>query len=681
MMTTKTGSGIAAPFRRPTRTVAVGDVAVGSAHPIRIQSMTTPSTRDTAATADQIERLVDAGCEIVRITVPTTGDAENLPNIRAELARRRIRVPLVADIHFTPAAAMKAIDHVEKIRINPGNYADKKKFAVREYTDSEYAEELERIARTFTPLVQRARQLGVSMRIGTNHGSLSDRIMNRYGDSPEGMVESALEFVRICEALDYRELILSMKASNPVVVLAVYRLLARRMADEQMDYPFHLGVTEAGDGEDGRVKSAIGIGALLDEGIGDTIRVSITEDPVKEIPVARALAEALARPAAGAAGESGPALPPVVGGTGTRRESREVPVGPVAIGGARTVAVEVSLLNPLRNDAALRAELDSEVGVRVPEETRPEVVSVRIDEGSDLESLESLGQSMRLVAPRVALSARLDPKLLQGCDEAELDRWLSAVDRLHLRFDGPGSVCQGSGLLAAAAKSETPLLLEAGAGGGEVNLSIETALSLAARAREIGGPVLLALEPDPRVSPLHATRELVSALTAAGLDFPVVLLDRPADRDSDDLLGSASALGALLCEGVGDAIQIQARESGASRRLAFGILQAARVRITRTEFISCPSCGRTLFDLEETTARIKARTSHLKGLKIAVMGCIVNGPGEMADADFGYVGWGEDKIALFVGKEMVVKDVPTAEADGRLVELIKTHGRWVDPPS
>jgi (E)-4-hydroxy-3-methylbut-2-enyl-diphosphate synthase len=672
--------------RRPTRTVHVGDITVGSEHPIRVQSMTTPSTKDTVATVGQIRRLVDAGCEIVRVTVPTTSDAENLPNIRRELESSGLRVPLVADIHFTPAAAMKAIEHVDKIRINPGNYADKKKFAVREYTDTEYDAELERIERVFAPLVERAKQLGVSMRIGTNHGSLSDRIMNRYGDSPEGMVESALEFVRICEGRGYRELILSMKSSNPVVVQQVYRLLAQRMAEEEMDYPFHLGVTEAGDGEDGRVKSALGIGALLDDGIGDTVRVSLTEDPVQEIPVAQALVEAYNRRRATAGGTEPGAdgLEPRESHGFERRTAYELDVGPHRLGGRQTPLVEVPLYSPLTNPEALRAELDAQAGVRVPEETRTELVSVTLASAGELGALQNLRRSMELVAPNVALSARLQPDWLRGADDARVTDWIEAAHRLHVRVapdEDEGARAGLERLFAAASRASRAVLVEADSGDGRSDDALELAMHVARQACANGRRCLmLTMAPRSDTSPLHGMRRLVAELARARLNVPLLLLDRPRERNADALIGASAMLGGLLCDGIGDSIQIDNGSAEESRRLAFGILQAARVRITRTEFISCPSCGRTLFDLEQTTARIKQRTAHLKGVKIAVMGCIVNGPGEMADADFGYVGWGEDKIALFVGKDMVVKDVPTAEADERLVQLIKEHGRWVEPP-
>ncbi|MCP3978357.1 MAG: (E)-4-hydroxy-3-methylbut-2-enyl-diphosphate synthase [bacterium] len=666
--------------RRPTRTVYVGDVAVGSEHPLRVQSMTTPSTRDTQATVGQIERLVDAGCEIVRLTVPTGRDADNLPAIRAEMNKRKLHVPLVADIHFTPAAAMKAVEHVEKVRINPGNYADKKKFAVREYTDDEYREELERIGEVFSPLVLRAKELGVSMRIGTNHGSLSDRIMNRYGDTPLGMVESALEFVRICEVHDYRELILSMKASNPVVVLQVYRLLAQRMAECGMDYPFHLGVTEAGDGEDGRVKSAVGIGALLDEGIGDTVRVSLTEDPVAEIPVARALVA----PYHGESATAPEATPTVSDGIEERRDpfvyerraSARVEFGPHEIGAGLPVRVEVPLVTPLADAKSLRGEIDSQVGARVPEETRAEILSIHVGSPDELEALRGLRESVELVAPSVALSARVPAEWLN--DPERRHAWVYAAHRLHVQLDADAPREATASAVTEAAQTCRAILVEATSAAGSVDDALRAAVDLARACTHSGG-LMLGVSPALGATPMHTTRRLVALLSREGLDTPVVLIDRPAERGADPMLGSARSIGALLCDGIGDAVHIDAGAADESRRLAYGILQAARVRITRTEFISCPSCGRTLFDLEETTARIKSRTSHLKGVKIAVMGCIVNGPGEMADADFGYVGWGEDKIALFVGKEMVAKDIPTHEADERLVELIKQHGRWVEP--
>jgi (E)-4-hydroxy-3-methylbut-2-enyl-diphosphate synthase len=680
-------SGLSAYQRRRARVVHVGDVPLGGDYPIRVQSMTTPATTDTAATVDQIGRLVAAGCEIVRLTVPTTADADNLPVIRQALKARSIRVPLVADIHFTPAAAMKAVEHVEKIRVNPGNFADKKKFAVREYSDAEYDAELSRIHDVFSPLVRRAKALGVAMRIGTNHGSLSDRIMNRFGDSPEGMVESALEFVRICEDWGYRDLVLSMKASNPAVVLDVYRLLARRMFALGMDYPLHLGVTEAGDGEDGRIKSALGIGVLLEEGIGDTVRVSLTEDPVAEVPVAFAL---VAPYNANLALSDGPpsgswaSLRPRPGELvrPIERTSASLSIGPHTVGGRETVRVEVPLRARLRDADAVRREIDGEAGVRVPEEMRAEIVSTELEDESDIDRVDPLRASMELVAPRVALSVRVGQGVGAALDDAAWKRLFDAAHRVHAVLAGPLDAEASRRLdlwLRLSATSRAAILVEASSRRGAAKDSLEIAVQTASRSAGHSARAQVTLDPALDLAPLFAYRKLASDLASAGLAIPVVLLDRPGLRGADEVLGPATALGGLLCQGLGDAIHVESHSSADARRLGYSILQAARIRMSKTEFISCPSCGRTLFDLESTTADIKARTAHLKGLKIAVMGCVVNGPGEMADADFGYVGWGDEKIALFVGKEMVAKDIPTGEAADRLVALIQQHGKWVDP--
>jgi (E)-4-hydroxy-3-methylbut-2-enyl-diphosphate synthase len=658
----------------------VGDVGIGGDHPIRVQSMTTPATTDTDATVDQIVGLVEAGCEIVRLTVPTSRDAENLPNIRRGMRDRGVRVPLVADIHFTPAAAMKAVEHVEKIRINPGNYADKKKFAVREYTDAEYAAELERIETVFSPLVQRCRELGVAMRIGTNHGSLSDRIMNRYGDTPEGMVRSALEFADVCELHGFRDIVFSMKASNPVVVLEAYRLLVLRMEEQGRDYPLHLGVTEAGDGEDARIKSAVGIGVLLEEGIGDTVRVSLTEDPVAEIPVCRALVAPYNAVPTGALigpAEVGTAFAPA--STRERRPSRQVRLGPRRLGDGHPVLVEAHLTRPATDESGLRAEIDAQVGPRVPEETRAEVISVDAGSAAEIAALHRLRTSLEAVAPDLALSASATADFVASADEETLEALARSAHRLHTVLTSGD--CPIDSLMEVCGTVGTALLLEVAPGNGDPVTAADLACDAAraARDRRFDG-LALAVFPGVGPSPLHAGRLLAASLDRDGLDVPIVLVDRPAEREAEPLLGPSTVLGGLLCDGIGDALQIRAVTADESRRTAFNLLQAARVRITKTEFISCPSCGRTLFDLESTTARIKARTSHLKGVKIAIMGCVVNGPGEMADADFGYVGWGEGKIALFVGRDMVEKDIPAAEADDRLVELIRQNGRWVDPP-
>ena len=574
--------------RRPTREVMVGGVGFGGSNPIRVQSMITSDTMDTAACVEQTLRLVESGCEMVRITAPTVKDAANLKNIREELFRLGCRVPLVADIHFKPDAALEAVQWVEKVRINPGNFADSKKFNVRDYSDAEYAAELERIRERFTPLVKLCIERGVAMRIGTNHGSLSDRIMNRFGDSPLGMVESALEFARIARDLDFHALIFSMKASNPKVMIAAYRLLVSRLDEEGPDwnYPIHLGVTEAGDGEDGRIKSAIGIGSLLSDGIGDTIRVSLTEDSHHEIPVARALAA----PFAGKSAEASPA-PCVKPGWPlfeySRRSSERVLLdgitGPVAVGGEETVAVVV----PCRVDEAV-AHKRAGLGDYQPELILEDLPLVEVDPLSD----EEIN----------ALNSVTDPRLI--------------------------TVRDGVGLEPVAA------------------------FRLLASLVDPRHPILLKDTLNPR----------------AGGEF------------LDHLLTSATVLGSLLCDGIGDAILLRSEEApGQSLRLAYNILQAAGVRIFKTDYVACPSCGRTLFNLQETTARIKASTAHLKGVRIAIMGCIVNGPGEMADADFGYVGGAPGMVNLYVGKQAVKFNIPEGEAVERLVDLIREHNKWVDP--
>jgi (E)-4-hydroxy-3-methylbut-2-enyl-diphosphate synthase len=575
--------------RRPSREVIVGGLGFGGTNPIRVQSMITSDTMDTEACVRETLRLVEVGCEMVRITAPTVKDAANLKNIRAELTARGCTVPLVADIHFKPEAAMEAAQWVEKVRINPGNFADSKKFNVREYSDDQYADELERIRERFTPLVSLCRERGVAMRIGTNHGSLSDRIMNRFGDSPLGMVESALEFARIARDLGYHQFVFSMKSSNPKVMIAAYRLLVARLNAEGRDwnYPIHLGVTEAGDGEDGRIKSAIGIGSLLADGIGDTIRVSLTEDSEHEIPVARALVslvpqKATASPAPG----TKPTWPLFdYRRRGCGRIVLEGITRPIALGGSETVAVVV----PRRVDEAV-AHKRAALRDFQPELILEDLTLVEIDPLSS-DEVE-------------AVNAVSDPRLITVRDGVSLDT--IAAFRL----------------LAARVDPRHPILLK-----------------------------------DTLKPPL-------------GGDF------------LNHLLISASALGSLLCDGIGDAILLRSEEApGQSLRLAYNILQAAGVRIFKTDYVACPSCGRTLFNLQETTARIKASTAHLKGVRIAIMGCIVNGPGEMADADFGYVGGAPGKVNLYVGKQAVKFNIPELEAVDRLVDLIKEHNKWAQPTS
>jgi len=642
--------------------VRVGDVGLGGTNPIRIQSMTTTDTQDVDATVSQVERLVEVGCEIVRITAPSLRDAESLGPIKAELLARGVLVPLVADIHFTPKAALLAAEHVEKVRVNPGNFADKKKFEVREYSDAEYQEEVARVHERFAPLVRRCKELGRALRIGTNHGSLSDRIMNRHGDTPAGMVESALEFLDVCQALEFHDVVFSMKASNPLVAVQAYRMLAARLearAPGEPSYPFHVGVTEAGDGDDGRVKSAIGIGSLLEDGLGDTIRVSLTEDPVKEVPVARALAARYdawrETPSPGDPGA------PFVEDPYAHARRPSLPSalcpGGLQAGGQAPVRVEVDL-GPVPQDAsATLRELSGALGLHP--ELALEGLGVTLREPEDVAQAAALREALRRGGLQIPLAVRA-PAALAGAAVDVADR---IVLELAPGVRGPLPALPGTPVewLFAAEADALPQLLEAALAGG-------------------GVPGWVSVEAE---APMHALRWLVARLAARGLGkLPLVLRHRAAVGSDPEtaVLRAATALGAPLCDGLGDLISLGGLGSlERNLALAYRILQGARQRTSWTEFISCPSCGRTRFDLEETTARIKARTQHLAGLKIAVMGCIVNGPGEMADADFGYVGSGPGKVNLYVGQECVVRAVPEATAPERLVELIRDHGRWQEP--
>ncbi|MFH1724477.1 MAG: (E)-4-hydroxy-3-methylbut-2-enyl-diphosphate synthase [Elusimicrobiota bacterium] len=647
--------------RRKTRVVMVGKVGVGGENPIRLQSMTTTDTMDTEATAAQCARMAEAGCEIVRITTRTVEDARNLGSIREALSRRGIEVPLVADVHFQPKAALEAAEFAEKVRINPGNFVDAKRFSVREYTDAEYAAELERIESRFTPLVEKLKRLGRSLRIGTNHGSLSDRIMNRYGDSPLGMVESALEYVRICEKNGFHDIILSMKASDPKVMIQAYRLLSARMAGLGMDYPFHLGVTEAGSGEDGRVKSAIGIGSLLEDGIGDTIRVSLTEDPEREIPVCRSLARRFQpdRPAP-RQGESVSA--PYVEDLFSfrRRETRDVRVGPFTLGGGQPVRViaRLSPLTPADGPCPSIARL-----LRDPATPDPEIMEWTLRGPEDLEGLRAAKRELAGEASRLAHMGRFDGFEPPG------EKALALLDMAVWSDRTP----DGDSLIAAAGRCKTPLLIE--------SENVERAVERERRCADSGVPAIIALSARTPRSHLHAHRRLAALLRSNGSRAPIHL-KAPAQADEQALvLESSLLIGGLLCDGIGDSVQVAGGQgTGRDIELAYGILQASGVRLTRAEYVSCPSCGRTLFDLQKATARIRSKTGHLKGVKIAVMGCIVNGPGEMSDADFGYVGGAPGRINLYVGKKCVRKGISTEEADQALVELIRADGKWTDPP-
>src|SRR5438445_646827 len=573
--------------RRKTREVKVGNVGIGCDNPIRVQSMITCDTMDTEASIQQTTELADAGCEIVRITAPTVKDARNLEDIVKGLPERGRNVSIVADIHFKPDAAMEAAKWVDKVRINPGNYADSKKFVIREYSDEQYAAELNRIRERFTPLVDLCKKRNIAMRIGTNHGSLSDRILNRYGDTPLGMVESALEFARIARDLDYHAFVFSMKASNPKIMIAAYRLLVARLNELGPDwnYPVHLGVTEAGEGEDARIKSAIGIGSLLADGIGDTIRVSLTEDSPHEIPVARALANLTTRRAAETA--------------------------------AITEDVDLSF-DPFsyQRRASERIERD---GIRLGGEELIRVVVGQENFDKIAHKIDKMGDYKPEIVYENAQIQEIDP------------RDADAIAKLN-RSSEPQFVTVKD----------------------DVDLPVITAFRLLAA----------------RLQPRH----------------PILLKDegrRMKDESKDflqTLLIASTNIGSLLCDGIGDAVLVQGEEApGQALRLSYNILQAAGSRIFKTDYVACPSCGRTLFNLQTTTAKIKAATSHLKGVKIAIMGCIVNGPGEMADADFGYVGGAPGKVNLYVGKTAVKFNIPEAEAVDRLKDLIREHGKWADP--
>ena len=626
--------------RFKTREVMIGDLALGGDNPIRLQSMTTTDTMDTAATVAQSIRMIEAGCEIVRITAPSIKEAQNLENIRKELRNRGYNTPLVADIHFTPNAAELAARIVEKVRVNPGNYADKKKFEHIDYTDFAYEAELERIRERFTPLVKICKEHGTAMRIGTNHGSLSDRIMSRYGDSPLGMVESAMEFLMIAEENNFYNLVLSMKSSNTQVMVQAYRLLVSKMIDKGMNYPLHLGVTEAGEGEDGRIKSAVGIGTLLEDGLGDTIRVSLTEEPEFEIPVAKALAERYKQR------ESHTSIP----------EIKSYPIDPYNYSRKKSNGV-----NNLGADNVPRVVLDFS---QIPLEN-PAV-------------LHRAGYSYSVPLDKWNLSD-------QACDYIYTGKQIPA-------FDVPGTL----GLIVDLAAWESnrfnhfPLLSS-----NEYivsNLENSQLKFVSLKLSELNAEFIAKLQNDTdavlvvSTENTHAMPEIRRFFVLCmehGIENPIIIKRSYNHPDlSEFQIHAASDLGGLLIDGLGDGIWLSAENDLPSIRntnqTAFGILQAARVRISKTEYISCPSCGRTLFDLQETTAKIRKRTDHLKGLKIGIMGCIVNGPGEMADADFGYVGTGIGKITLYKGKEVVKRNVPAEQAVDELIQLIKDNGKWVE---
>jgi (E)-4-hydroxy-3-methylbut-2-enyl-diphosphate synthase len=612
--------------RRLTREVHIGALGLGAQHPIRIQSMITADTRDTPACVAEILALAEAGCEIVRITAQTKSYAANLQHIARELRAAGCQVPLVADIHFKPDAAMEAAKWVEKIRVNPGNYADKKKFVIRDYDDAQYCGELARIRADFAPLVRRCKALGRAMRIGTNHGSLSDRIMNRYGDTPLGMVESALEFARIARDDDYHQLVFSMKASNPKVMIEAYRLLVARLAAQGPDwnYPIHLGVTEAGDGEDGRIKSAIGIGSLLADGIGDTIRVSLTEDSIHELPVARALVR-------------GCGVPPQAVVAASRAHSSPPPSPPTRPLTEDAAASHIAWEPVIDSAAAFTPSYDP----FCYERRRSAVVTVMGHQlGAD--------RTVRVFTTQDRWNALAHKITALGDFKPEIVFEQAAVRELDPRDEAA---------IAALNAQATPQLISVADG---TEMAVIPAFRLLAARTAPHHPILLkdTLSPQPA--------RLATADPALSLEATIT---------------ASCHLGALLCDGIGDAILVRSEPApGRSLRLAYNLLQAAGSRIFKTDYVACPSCGRTLFNLQHTTQKIRAATGHLKGVRIAVMGCIVNGPGEMADADFGYVGGAPGKINLYVGKTAVQFNIPEADAVTRLTDLIREHGKWVEAP-
>ncbi len=621
--------------RRITQQVKIGDLGLGSEYPIRIQSMTTVDTMDTAGSVAQCIRMIESGCELVRITAPSVKEAQNLENIKRELRAAGYNTPLVADIHFTPNAAELAARIVEKVRINPGNYADKKRFEIIDYTDASYAAELDRIRERFTPLVRICKEYGTAMRIGTNHGSLSDRILSRYGDTPAGMVESALEFLKICEDENYYNIVISMKSSNPQVMVHAYRLLVKRLEEEKLrPYPLHLGVTEAGEGEDGRIKSSMGIGTLLEDGLGDTVRVSLTEDPEFEAPVAEKLV--------------------------SRYPSTKI----------YSIPAKEDALHPFHYERRIRKEVFNFGGHQVPRV----IADFSLKSNVEIEDLKAIGHFYLPLPDKWKMndlgadyiytgSNPISFMLPNGLKEIQdYPTWLNAEDKVN----------------------KLPLM------------SIDDYFNGTQKHAELN---FIALElkdwSEEKANLISTMENVIFVLEAKGATayqayrailsqwatHPVILRKDYSGLELEEIqLHASTDLGGIFLEGFGEGIMISGHEdTKALNSLAFGILQASRTRISKTEYISCPSCGRTLFDLQETTAMIRKRTDHLKGIKIGIMGCIVNGPGEMADADYGYVGIGKDKISLYRGQQVVKRSVPSKDAVDELIQLIKEDGNWLEP--
>ncbi|MBL0267389.1 MAG: (E)-4-hydroxy-3-methylbut-2-enyl-diphosphate synthase [Chitinophagaceae bacterium] len=656
--------------RLRTREVNIGGLLLGNLHPIRVQTMTTTDTMDTLATIEQSIRCIEAGAELIRITAPSKKEAENLLAIKNGIRERGFQTPIIADIHFTPNAAEIAARIIEKVRVNPGNYVDKKKFEQLEYTDAEYAAEIDRIRERFTPLVKICKEYGTAMRIGTNHGSLSDRIMSRYGDSPMGMVESAMEFLRIARGESYHNIILSMKSSNPQVMVQAYRLLIKTMQDEFGEiYPLHLGVTEAGDGEDGRIKSAVGIGTLLEDGIGDTIRVSLTEDPEFEIPVCKDLVQRYEQ------------------GTGHSTYASLEPITKIPY-------------NPFEYKRRISFPVDNIGGKQVP------VVIADLSRIEEIgpEHLRSVGYDYNPVTDKWNISDGAADYIFTG--------------HQLLPFSLPGTlkviVYPATWQEAADAKKYFPIYsekgyLEAEQKSEQLNFVMIDCYNDGQPPADYSVPELLGKDESvvfclssTNRNAMQSVRRMLIEFMDRDIQNPVVLMTDSSWYTPDEhLIHFAGETGALLLDGMGDGICLGYSSKAAmdtvkakgrtylpvndiyqfTNNTAFSILQATRTRISKTEYISCPSCGRTLFDLQETTAKIRAVTHHLKGVKIAIMGCIVNGPGEMADADFGYVGSGPGKITLYKGKEVIKKNVSSDIAVNELIELLRENGAWINPSS
>ena len=657
--------------RLKTREVKVGNLLLGNNNPIRIQTMTTTDTMDTMATVEQSIRCIEAGAELVRITAPSKKEAENLQNIKDELRRRGYNTPLVADIHFTPNAAEIAAKIVEKVRVNPGNYVDKKKFEQIEYTDEEYAEEIERIRERFTPLVLICKEHGTAMRIGTNHGSLSDRIMSRYGDTAIGMVESAMEFLRIARSHDYHQIILSMKSSNPQVMVQAYRLLITHMMEEFGEcYPLHLGVTEAGDGEDGRIKSAIGIGTLLEDGIGDTIRVSLTEDPELEIPVCKDIVSRYVDDPQGPAG------------------------GRMTKDNGTTLVIDKLQYSPFEYKRRITNEVSNIGKKHVP----VVMADYMPDETITHKDLQAIGYTYDAITDKWSIG------------DAAADYIYTANKTIDFALPGTLKiVCNYKTWLAVEDKQQCfPLFtskefIDAEKKSTGINfIALDTAKENPGIIEKLkaDNTVVLCIYSSAKNS-MQSVRAFVNNLMEQQIATPIILAVESHHTSIDEqLIHFATESGALFLDGMGDGIWlindpakiINQKVTGRTyletknnhqfiNNTSFSILQAVRTRISKTEYISCPSCGRTLFDLQETTAKIRAVTNHLKGVKIAIMGCIVNGPGEMADADFGYVGSGVGKITLYKGKEVVKRNIDSAIAVDELINLLKESEAWVNASS